>query len=192
MTELSRIRGVECNGRQTGGTRDGELGVPAAQELERQADKRNKKKHGNHPSFRKSRRQRPIFRLIYAHNTRIDLPFHPHESSPYFTDSTLVRPTLDKSTDSDTESETDPNHPRFRKSRRQRPIFRLICTHNTRINLSSHPYESCLYFTDSTLVRPTLALPLARGLFVRTKEAMPSLHMQKMAIAGRLQLDRAG
>ena len=46
VTELSRIRGVECNGRQTGGTRDGELGVPAAQELERQADKRNKKKHG--------------------------------------------------------------------------------------------------------------------------------------------------
>ena len=72
----------------------------------------------NHPSFRNSRRQRPIVRLIYAHNTRIDLPSHFHERSPYFTDSTLVRPTLDKSTDSDTESETDPNHPSFRKSRR--------------------------------------------------------------------------
>ena len=98
----------------------------------------------------------PIFRLIYTHNTHIDLPSHPHESSPYFTDSTLVRPTLDKSTDSDTKSETDLNHPSFRKSRRQRPIFRLIYTHNTRIDLPSHLHEHSPYFTDSTLMRPTL------------------------------------
>ena len=110
----------------------------------------------NHLSFRKSRRQRPIFRFIYTHNFRINLPSHPHERAPYFTDSPLVRPTLDKSTDSDTESETDPNHPSFRKSRRQRPIFRLIYAHNTRIDLPFHPHESSPYFTDSTLVRPTL------------------------------------
>ena len=61
------------------------------------------------PDFSKIVRQRPIFRWICTHNTSIHLASHPHKSSPYFTDSILVRPTLDKSTD--TESETDPNHP---------------------------------------------------------------------------------
>ena len=50
VTELSRVRGVECNGQQTGGTRDGELSVPAAQELEKQADERKKKKRGEKAS----------------------------------------------------------------------------------------------------------------------------------------------
>ena len=54
-----------------------------------------------------------MFRLIYTQSTRLDLASDPHESSLNFTDSTLVRPTLDKSTD--TESETDPNHPEFSK-----------------------------------------------------------------------------
>ena len=59
MTELSRIRGVECNGRQTGGTRDGELSVPAAQELEKQADERKKKKRGEKASEKSNSSERP-------------------------------------------------------------------------------------------------------------------------------------
>ena len=45
-----------------------------------------------------------MFRLIYTHNTRLDLATAPHESSLNFIDYTLVRPTLDKSSDTETES----------------------------------------------------------------------------------------
>ena len=93
-------------------------------------------------SFRKSRRQRPIFRLTCSHNARIDLPSHPHKCSPYFTDSTLVRPTLDKSTDSDTERALHTHdHPGFRKLRRHRPMFCLIYAHVTLL-LAGIPREA--------------------------------------------------
>ena len=91
----------------------------------------------NHPIFRKSRRQRPMMRLIYTHNTHIDLPSHPHESSSYFIDSTLVRPTLDKSTDTDTASETDPYHPECSK-------IEESTTHVSFDIHSQHPHRPCI------------------------------------------------
>ena len=91
-----------------------------------------------------------MFRLLHIHNTRLDLASDPHEIALNFIDSTPVRPTLDKS--SDTESDTDPNHPSFRNPRRQRPMFRLIYTHSTRLDLASDPHASSLNCIDSTLV----------------------------------------
>ena len=63
VTGLNRVRGGEGNGQQTGGTRDGELSVPAAQEIEKQVDERKKKKRGEKASEKSNSSERGTKRM---------------------------------------------------------------------------------------------------------------------------------